>query len=618
MKHVQMIMRVLVLAFVGCLFLPGLALAEPQVEVFIVEPPISNHLILPRTPLPKTCKRAKRMKVVACRGEYEPASFVLTTDQPLEGVKVEVGTLSGPAGNIPKEAVDIRTVKLTYREFHDNKKHEGQAIPILLLHDDSLFSIKKNPKYGMKKGDPGDPYFNVPRQPVKDSAELVPLRVEDFKQFWVTVHVPEHAAAGTYRAPVRIVARNAKAQELSLEVKVLDFRLLPPMLEYSIYYPAYLDTEDLPSHYRAAGSVTTEWKGTMGAPLSSRQYRLELENMLAHGVDNPIIYYIGWNATSLTRLEKMVRIREAVGMKKSLHLLGHPAFLEERPPTEEERKKSIEAVQEIVAWAQQRGYPEVYFMAGDEFAGERLLSERPSLEAIHAGGGKVFAAGGLDIDEFVGDLMDLPVIGSKVGNQVLSLFATMDPHDPEAIPRMLPEIEKAGSIRHLLAPEYRRAIHNIHARGFKCYTYMNPMPGVFFPEMHRRNPGLGLWRVGFDGISNWSFTHIYGSVTDNSFIWSYVWRTEDGVIDTLNWEAFREGVDDVRYLTTLLAALKRARGVFPNDPLVADSDKWLRQVDIEKGDLDQIRGEMIRRIEQLEKKVSQRKEVLPAVQKAVR
>ena len=590
--------RTSILLLAAGVILPVVARGEPTVKVFVVEPAVSNHLVLPQAPLPPTCQAKKEMKISACRGEYEPASFVVTTDQPLRSVTVEIGQLEGSTGLLPAQAVDVRAVKLVYREFHDNPKHEGQAVPILLLHDDALFTIQKNPQYGAKEGDPGDPYFNVPRSPVKDAAELLPLRIEKLKQFWITVHVPNDAPAGTYRAPVQLRSEGSALAELVLEVNVLPFALLPSMLEYSLYYPAYLDTEDLPPHLAAH---TTDWTGGgMGACLSARRYRLEMENMLAHGVDNPNIYYIGWHATSLDRLAAMVKIREQAGMKgKPLYLVGHPAIVEQRPLTDQERQTSAQAVQEIVTWASQHGYDEVYFMGGDEWSGDMLTDERSSIEAIHAGGGKVFKAGGRDLFDRQGDLLDLPILHSPVGNEVLSQFADMDPHDPEVLPRSLSRFQQAASIAHFQTPEYRREIDNFHAHGSKCYTYMNPMPSVFFPEIHRRNLGLGLWRAGFDGMMNWSYNHMVGTVTTQSWTWSYVWRTEDGVIDTLGWEALREGVDDVRYLTTLLSLVNRASGPHSQDPLVRETFQWLGEVDVQAGNLNQIRAEMARHIEAL-------------------
>jgi hypothetical protein len=79
-------------------------------------------------------------------------------------------------------------------------------------------------------------------------------------------------------------------------------------------------------------------------------------------------------------------------------------------------------------------------------------------------------------------------------------------------------------------------------------------------------------------------------------LYSAVYRIDGGVIDTLHWEGFREGVDDVRYLTTLLAVLGDCAGRFPDEPLVPETYDWLRNVDVADGDLDQIRRDIARRI----------------------
>ena len=71
------------------------------------------------------------------------------------------------------------------------------------------------------------------------------------------------------------------------------------------------------------------------------------------------------------------------------------------------------------------------------------------------------------------------------------------------------------------------------------------------PEWQRRHEGLGLWRMGFDGVKNWAYCHIAGDGASQAMYFAMVFRLDDGVLDTLHWEGFREGVDDVRYLTTL-------------------------------------------------------------------
>jgi hypothetical protein len=61
-------------------------------------------------------------------------------------------------------------------------------------------------------------------------------------------------------------------------------------------------------------------------------------------------------------------------------------------------------------------------------------------------------------------------------------------------------------------------------------------------------------------------------------------------IETLQWEGYREGVDDTRYLATLLEAIRTAE---PGQKDVAEAARrWLVEVDV-SGDLDAIRREMI-------------------------
>ena len=65
-------------------------------------------------------------------------------------------------------------------------------------------------------------------------------------------------------------------------------------------------------------------------------------------------------------------------------------------------------------------------------------------------------------------------------------------------------------------------------------------------------------------------------------------------IPTIQWEAFREAVDDVRYLTTLEAAIARARtAVETKGGVVEDAEQWLNTFTLEKG-LIATRAETIR------------------------
>ena len=569
----------------------GLSPFTPGAEsysVHVVEPAVTDHLILPEGPLPLVCKQASAITLRACRGEYEPASFVVTASKPLEGVRIEVGPVSGPGGQWPKEAVDVRVVKDYYR---GTLAGGAAAMPTLLVHDDTFLAIEPDPTeaepHRMK---------NVATGPLQDTAELRPVMIQRRKQFWITVHVPVDAAAGSYSTKVRIIPGNSDASELTLNVEVYPFDLLAPMKEYCMYYPVYLG-RNLPRDNPSSFADRTE-----------QQYLAELRNMLAHGLANPDICegpVVAKDGTlDFAPLARVLDLRESVGMRpKALYLsnmssgIGHPIlFRPDRPLTPVEREQIQTQVRQINTWVRARGYDETYFMAVDEQWGEKLLQERDTMSAITAAGGKVFVAVmSPDFFDSVGDVLQRPVllslIGADLGAKVKSLKCS-----PQESLRHMAEIGKAGSFERLNRPGFRTAVDSVHRLGNKIFTYMNPTAGVPLPELQRRNEGLGLWRVGLDGTMTWAYVNLQGDWVNQPVEYAKVFHTLDGVVDTLHWEGFREGVDDVRYLTTLMTILNDCVGRFPRNDLVLQSYAWLHEVDIAQGDLDDIRREMARRI----------------------
>ena len=576
--------------------------------VHVVNPAVTNHMILRDGPLPPVCNEATAIELSACRGEYEPASFVVTASRPLESVLIEVGQLTGPGGTWPDDTVDVRVVKEYYRgtldrgaEVLNRGTDPGYAsFPTLLVHDESFLAIepaptKTNPK-AMK---------NVLRGELRDTAELQPVTINKRKQFWVTVHVPEHAKPGTYRTTVRIVPQNDDTSELSLQVQVYPFTLLPPMLEYSMYYPVTLVPEG-----------SQDWrsgKWTNTALITPRQYIVECKNMLAHGLSNPNIYTGPSKrpdgSLDFSPLEQVLELRQSVGMHpKALYLVASPCPFRTRPLTPEERQQIHRYVPEVNAWASEHGYEEVFHMATDEMWGEALLAARDSMATVDEAGGLVFTAvlepwvavlaptRSTEFLDRVLDVLHLPVLHSTVMDHLASAARK---YTVEESLRHMAEIAKAANCEALAQHQqerYRKTIDRVHHLGNKIYTYMNPRGGAPLPELQRRSEGLGLWRVGFDGTMTWAYTHIVGDAVNQPMRYAKVYRTEYGVLDTLHWEGWREGVDDVRYLTTLLDALNRARGRFPHEPLISETDDWVDAIDVANGDLDAIRREMARRI----------------------
>lgn len=573
------------------------AAAQEPYATYVVSPAINNYAILPGEPLPEVCQSGNTMRIMACRGEYEPASFVVRTATLLEGVRIEVGKLAGAAGTLPADVIDVRAVQVIFRRVTD----WPALTPWLLLHDPGLFVVHDVPR-PFAIGDPPETkedagaheraYTKTNRltREAVDTQDLQPVDIEDLRQFWITVHVPPDATPGAYSATVRVRPQNAAASELELQLTVPSFELLPPMFEYSIYYPASLGPDLEPDDPRAYGSLAEE------------QLLAELRNMVAHGCTNPNIYWAisgePDGTVDFTVLEKTVALRDAAGISRGrpLYLVSHPASIRSEPLTEEERKQITETTRRIVAWARERGFPGVYFYAMDEASGEILRGERESIQAVHDGGGKVFVACGNDFFDLVGDLLDLPIL-IHPGHGPMDVVGH-ELRGPDAL-RHPETFLKVGSPELLLGPGIQRMIKGVHQNGFKIFTYMDPLAGCHLVELHRRNRGLGLWRAGLDGTMTWSFTHIGGTRSaEQPYIFNMVFRTQKDVLDTLGWEGYREGVDDARYLTTLLDALETAKAAGRNLDLVEKTRHWLAGVGMD-ADLEAWRLEMAGRVEAL-------------------
>ena len=522
-----------------------------------VVPAITDDKILPTTSISLDYV-SNRISILASPGEYEPASFVIRPDQKLAGVTVAASALSGASGSIPAANVDIRVVKCWYQAGSANWYVGSKTlIPELLLKDDSLVKLEGGENYlKMTSGEyvwiSDDTVMTdmraipVAEFPVKDSASLQPLTIPagDNKQFWVTVKVPDGASAGVYYSTIKVSSGGEVIAEIQLELEVLPIELAQPYLTYSMIYGG--DMHD------GAGWISTGSK-------SETQYRAEIQNLVAHGVTAPTFnQYLADPALFAEALD----IRRQLGMDTtSLFVFAGNHNLGFGAPTDPATLKQVtQKVAELVAIAKAHGYSNVYFSGIHEVSGAELLAQRPVWEAIHAGGGKVFISAWAGTFEAVGDLLDV-----------------IDwPYDP-----LSAEAQKWGSVGH------------------QIFSYANPQAGVEKSQTYRLNYGLLLWQRDFDGTMTCAYQN-----HDGAFIWNdfdnptyrsetFAYPTVDGVVDTIEWEGFREGVDDVRYLTTLLNAIKSAKALGKN---TTEAETWLASLktsDLTITDLGTVRDKMI-------------------------
>ena len=135
-----------------------------------------------------------------------------------------------------------------------------------------------------------------------------------------------------------------------------------------------------------------------------------------------------------------------------------------------------------------------------------------------------------------------------------------------------------------------------------CAWYANQHVGAENPELNRRQNGLAAYLSGYSALCN--YAHHLGPYNDVSETYKpmvFVYGTADGVIDTLQWEGFREGVDDIRYATLMLSLAREAEASADVEVryLAGKAKLLLARFDRKTGDLNAARGEMICFIERL-------------------
>jgi len=498
--------------------------------VWIIDP-VSNEKVLPRKfPVPGIV--GTELSISACPGEYEPASFALHGFKELRNVNVESSDAKSGDFILSSAQIDVRIVKCWWQAgVGVSDVRHPTLTPELLLKDSQFVRVDNETKSNTLRD------FKAPR----DVSELQPVTIpaDETQQFWVTVHVPEGMPPGTYTGQLTLRAQNVLEMVIPFRIKVLPFKLEAPALRYSIYYRGRL-APDL------AGSIGSKWK-------SPEQYLAEMRNLKAHGITHPTCHQDFDDTRLLDR---------AIELRKKAEIAVDPFYtlgLQTRAHTS---PKALEALTEQVraglSQVRRHGIKELYIYGVDEASGEALKGERASFEAAHVAGAKVFVACWSGAFEIVGDLLNLAIYNGP------------------------------------LIPREARKWHNV---AHSIFSYANPQVGVEEPETYRRNYGLALWKAGYDGAMNYAYQHDFGDIyndNDHKIYRDHVFAypTVDGVIDTIQWEGFREAVDDVRYVTTLLKTIDNAKVSDTEGALVREAERWIETIDPSRN-LQALRMEMV-------------------------
>lgn len=459
-------------------------------------------------------KEGGELSFSGCRDEYESASFAVYARQDLQNFQLEISDLHCGNHILPKSAFEPYVVKCWYQAGRDVMFHDGikRFVPELLLKDDALVKVDtENETNAVRSTDENgsirylpasgkDPNALEQLKPI-DAATLQPVTIpgETLKQFWLTLLIPKDAAAGVYTGSIRLSARSITPIDVPIEVTVHDFELAHPKLVYSIYYPGKLSVE------QPEGPIAAHYK-------SEEQMRIELADMVAHGVRYPNL----WQAYSEELVPRVLQLRKEAGLPNDMLFINSPPGA------------PASAAGTVNGWrglTKDFGYKDIYLYGLDEAHGNQLRIQKPSWENVQKAGGKMYASAWKE-DPF-------EVMGSRLNVLVWS-----------------------GGCQPNKAKQW-------HSVGSKIFSYSNPQVGVEEPLLYRYNYGLALWKADYDGSMTFAYQYAYGHIwndfdSEKFRDHCFAYPTANGIVGTLQWEGFREGVDDVRYINTLEQAIEKA------------------------------------------------------------
>jgi len=557
--------------------------------VYIV-PPISPIKRLPHV-IPPDGELGDRLKIIAARGEFEPASFQVFPFDDIAALELRKSPLVGDAGEIPADAIDIKVVKCWYQAgtawhsyFADPTRRE--LVPELLLHDDSLIKVDyatrdnylrvdypQGSEYVWvsytKRNDPG--LFNYATEPVADSSTLKPVKLSagEGKQFWITVKPPESAAPGNYQTVITLVADGQVVGNIALRLRVLPFSLPDPKTYYDLgkdFYVSIYNDCSIVKHMRLNGGDIEQ---------ASRKLLAEYRDMRDHGCNYPLLPR--WDRKNPDQNKSREAFIRQLEILKQSGLKTKPVFGAVNPTeywvifrTPAERGKDVlprykqRADEEFAAVKQVLGHNDVYAVGWDEPSTRMLVGQRETWRYIHEKGGRIISTG-----------KDKHLIYAGFNEDFSNYGGRYD----------------AASAR------------KWHAIGARITTYATPHTGPENPDFIRRTHGMALYKADLDGTCNYKYyegpPNIWNEFNRSRYrCFCMVYPTKDDVIDTIAWEGFREAIDDVRYATKLrqLAFKAIASGDVDNRYAGKTALQWLALLDEKSADLNTMRLEMINHI----------------------
>lgn len=518
------------------------------------------------------------VNMVMAGDQYEDGSFELYPFKNEDGVELKLSALKSIDGTtFPAENLDLKVVKVWYQNGNGWFSYFAdpglKLVPELLLHDENLIRVDTSEKANYARiktaGGTKEVWISAPQKlnigfdsyqaGFADAKTLQPvsLTAGQFKQFVLTAHATAGTRPGLYQGDIQVVAKGEKPYSIPVAIKVLPFQLPLPKANYD-------DKKDF--------VVTLMGAWPRHLDTDSKAFLPTLEDLRAHN-----ILELGPNVDYNTPPDQA---KLQVQLMKEAGFLTKPIFggflptsgSNNHPPFSYDQQMNLNRLSKWYHdfYQENFGNTDAFITSGDEQGPNWMITARPQYRIEHQNGLKTFIAGHIE-----------------------NYFPTSG-YDLDGRPM-------AGYPEEANKPE----LWNQMGEGYTSF-YAGQHIGSEDPAFIRRQHGLQSYLSNFDMVDNYEFA--YGPWNDRA--WDVykpmvlAYPVSDGLVDTLEWEGFRAGIDDIRYATKLrqLADEAIASGDLDRVDTGKKVRQWFAGLDASSIDLNTTRLEMIGKIEDLMRK----------------
>lgn len=471
--------------------------------VFALTKPLTDFHVLPNHPLPDDLI-SNAIELVATQNEYEPASFIISSGSwPLTNVTVNVSHLVSDHGDnsIPPNAFDLRTVKAWYQSASRMRRNSSneikQLVPELLLHDDTLVDVDHRRQVNFVRTSP----------PITDASNLLPFNIpaNTNKQLWLSFRAPKSTTAGQYTGKILInwsSDGNEAESWLNIRVTILPFRLDPTRYRIGMFYLGRLASDNRP-HFSARAK-------------NAMQMEHDFQSMNEHGIN---LIGLDHHYDDENPAQSLKKLREATALAKNSGIpMDELVYVDWAVAASDSATRYEKKISSVVSTLNLEGVGRIGIYNADEKKYEYLIKRKHTFEIAHRYGAfNIVALTNPGIAMKLDALLDIAILQHSTPANVLeelilngtTPLAYGVPHAAE---------EKPGTVR---------------------FTYGYGMA---------LKPFSGVFSYAYQSGECWNDWHSWDKNSYRPSCMTY--PTVSKPIPTMQWEAFREAVDDLRYLET--------------------------------------------------------------------